>query len=377
MNAALSRCDTDTNVPDLTPVSSFTELDYLREAVAEERDILWGEIAELLCQHGTPGEFVAQLKDSIFSEKSSLSSLLLLAGYFGVVQHASKGLFRAAFAAELMYHIGTIHADITERNSIPRHRLPLHTGISGEFGLDGGNKGRDFALMAGDVLLGYAISALSLVEVESDRMRRALGLMTRAVTFSGVGGIRDLLRRDQSLSKVTPEEEVRTYELKTAHLLCAAPLSAGAVLGGANKGISDTLYLAGLQFGISLQLLRDYEGFMDTLCGAEPSERAISIDRLRSLPLLLLRRRCTPSERSFLERLFRTSVVSYDMITKIRRLTDAKRLDRIVRVYSKEQRDKALQLLSEPSLCTFQADPLLTQIIAVLFEYPSEMVALQ
>ncbi len=349
-------------------ITGLSELDYLRAAVDEERDLFVAELSALIQEHGLPAELLMQISDSLASARDATQSLFFLAGYFGNSQRAANGLFRAALAVELINEAIITHHDVADRWNVRRDRLPMHTAMTGMFALENPEEGRSLALLTGDAIYASAIDAFLGVRVEPELVQMALRTISHATVLAGAGRFKEILLANRRFGEITPEEVAHVYELKTGHYSFAAPLSSGATLAGAPQEMTSRLYEAGVKLGVAFQLADDYAQLTERLDQREDTCLRDLSGGIKTLPILLLSRRCTTHERMFLERLDESREPDARMVSTLRELVSAKRLDRIVGVYVTEQRDKALEILSDPATSSFQSEPLLADLITSVID---------
>ena len=160
-----------------------------------------------------------------------------------------NNVYPFACALEMVHPYSLIHDDLPcMDNDTTRRGKPCNHIAFGE----------DMALLAGDALLTQAFEIASSFEVPknlTENQIKSINILARCAGSAGMvsGQCFDLHTDKKKLSK---DDVISIYRLKTAKLFCAAA-SVGAVMSGADKNQIDLAERYGEKLGISFQLIDD------------------------------------------------------------------------------------------------------------------------
>ncbi len=196
--------------------------------------------------------------------------LMVLLGFQLFDDQLDKAL-PLAHSVEVFHNFTLMHDDIMDQASVRRGKLTIHKRWN-----------ENIAILSGDLMLVKAYRILSEMDTETSikqELTLGFGKMAEEVC---VGQQFDMNFEVQSV--VTEEEYLEMITLKTSVLL-AYSLQAGSILGGADKSVSDELYLYGLNIGLAFQVMDDY---LDTFGDAKTFGKKIGGDILENKKTLLL-----------------------------------------------------------------------------------------
>lgn len=184
---------------------------------------------------------------------------------FGGDTEQVPGLWDVAAAFELLHSAFVIHDDLIDRD-LERRGVPNVGGTfrsrarsQGVADADAERIGDAAAVLAGDILLYEATRLVAMAAVPRNHRGPLFALLDDAVLVSAVGELADV---EQAIVPVEPEtaQLLGTAHDKTAVYSFCAPLSAGAVLAGADEQERAVLTSAGADLGLAFQLVDDLIG---------------------------------------------------------------------------------------------------------------------
>jgi geranylgeranyl diphosphate synthase, type II len=176
-----------------------------------------------------------------------------------------ESAIQLATAFEILHTAFLLHDDVIDRD-ILRRGVP---NLAGEFESDAiargvsaeraGAWGQAAAILAGDLLIHFAQGMIARLTV-ADRTRVALlDVLDRSIFVTAAGELADVAFStgvcDPHLSEV-----LAMTERKTATYSFEGPLTAGAILAGADVAVVDTLSEFGRLLGVAFQLGDDILG---------------------------------------------------------------------------------------------------------------------
>lgn len=190
-----------------------------------------------------------QVDDNLFeSMKYSLTSKgkrirpIIMMAFYELCGGKSPEILKFALATEMVHTYSLIHDDLPAMdNDTMRRGKPCNHVKFGE----------DIALLAGDALLTNAFELISSVnesEIESSKIVKAIGILSqRAGAFGMVSG--QAMDLQQDISKISKDDILKIYNLKTANLI-----SASAEMGAAAADTNDAYLSAAKNYGKNVGL---------------------------------------------------------------------------------------------------------------------------
>ena len=190
-----------------------------------------------------------QVDDNLFeSMKYSLTSKgkrirpIIMMAFYELCGGKSPEILKFALAIEMVHTYSLIHDDLPAMdNDTMRRGKPCNHVKFGE----------DIALLAGDALLTNAFDLISSVnesEIESSKIVKAIGILSqRAGAFGMVSG--QAMDLQQDISKISKDDILKIYNLKTANLI-----SASAEMGAAAADTNDAYLSAAKNYGKNVGL---------------------------------------------------------------------------------------------------------------------------
>lgn len=190
-----------------------------------------------------------QVDDNLFeSMKYSLTSKgkrirpIIMMAFYELCGGKSPEILKFALAIEMVHTYSLIHDDLPAMdNDTMRRGKPCNHVKFGE----------DIALLAGDALLTNAFELISSVnesEIESSKIVKAIGILSqRAGAFGMVSG--QAMDLQQDISKISKDDILKIYNLKTANLI-----SASAEMGAAAADTNDAYLFAAKNYGKNVGL---------------------------------------------------------------------------------------------------------------------------
>lgn len=189
---------------------------------------------------------------------------LFIIGYLGFAKKAAGGLYRSAVSLELFHDFMLVHDDIIDKSSTRRGKPSMHEMLNQYLsGYDNIKfTGQDLTIVVGDVM--YALAIETFLSIKEDPLRKeaALRKLIRAAIDTGSGEFIELLSGIKDIDTTTKKDIYKIYDLKTANYTFATPLCMGAILAGAAREQTDTLFNLGIYLGRAFQIKDDYLGLV-------------------------------------------------------------------------------------------------------------------
>lgn len=179
-----------------------------------------------------------------------------------------KKILPAAFAVEIIHAGIIIQDDFIDKDELRRGKSTIHVRYSKR---GGWHFGGSMAICVSDVAFFVGMQLLADCGLEAERVVGAIKVLSKFLVNTGYGQIMDLsfdLQKEVSMREVF---KVRIF--KTAHYTFVMPLVVGAILGGGNKKLLDTLEKYGEPVGLAFQIRDDVLGVF-----GDPKETGKSAD---------------------------------------------------------------------------------------------------
>ena len=190
---------------------------------------------------------------------------LVNAAYLGLGGTDRALATRVGVAFEVLHTAFLIHDDVIDRDTVRRGAPNVASRFAGRALARGAGDrasealGETAAVLAGDLALSLAHREIALLSIDSERRGRLLDILDRAVFVSAAGELADVVHAGSA----EPPEVARvlaTLEQKTAVYSFECPLTAGAVLAGANEAAVGALARYGRLVGVAFQITDDILG---------------------------------------------------------------------------------------------------------------------
>jgi geranylgeranyl diphosphate synthase type I len=208
---------------------------------------------------------VDRLREFTLRGGKRFRALLVLAGY-GIATHRSPApALPAAAALEQFQSWMLVHDDIMDHAETRRNGPTLHReferfhaqrgwgGSAADFGIANG-------ITLGDLAEPLTVEALLRARVPERRRMRALSEYARMTRETAYGQLLDIRLGALPIDEVREADVLAVHRRKSAVYTVASPLTIGASLGGASRGLRTELDRFGLDVGVAFQLRDDILG---------------------------------------------------------------------------------------------------------------------
>lgn len=235
-----------------------------------------------------------------------------------------------AAALELLHAAALVHDDIIDRSATRRGRPAARTSFAtmhsdAGWAKDAGRFGDAAAILLGDLLLGWADTALRIATaLLSDRQAAsaAVAEFERMRAEVTLGQILDVIEEHAWVARPDADAARRAQRVvvyKSAKYSVEAPLVIGALLGGATTAQITAMRGFGLPLGIAFQLRDDLLGvYGDPETTGKPAGDDLREGK-RTVLIALARTSLPGSARSLLDELLGDDELDDDQIDLIRR----------------------------------------------------------
>ncbi|HWL85549.1 MAG TPA: polyprenyl synthetase family protein, partial [Polyangiaceae bacterium] len=176
-------------------------------------------------------------------------AVLLAAACEGYGGPRGEGVLPALLAVELLHAYLLMHDDWMDEDEVRRGGPTVHAMLREAYGSP--RMGEIGAILAGDLVAGYALEALSKTPVSSERLAEAVRELARIQVDVVLGQTLDVYESDDVESM---------HDLKTNSYTVRGPLLLGAALAGAGAAEKAALEDFARPLGIAFQLRDDLLG---------------------------------------------------------------------------------------------------------------------
>ena len=207
----------------------------LKEIIAEFE----AHLPSITTQPGSPREVYEPISYILNIGGKRIRPAMTLAAYKLYQDKTADDVIKLAQAIEMFHNFTLMHDDIMDKSELRRGQQTVHLKWDDAT-----------AILCGDLLQIEVYEKLT--EIGNLDILNLFNKMARELCE---GQMNDMMFESRSI--VTNEEYLHMIRQKTA-VLIGFSLQAGALLGGASKIESDTLYDLGISMGLSFQLMDDY-----------------------------------------------------------------------------------------------------------------------
>lgn len=238
-------------------------------------------------------------------EAKRIRPLLFCCGYLCLGGKDTEAVLQASIAIELLQTALLIHDDIIDRSCERRKAKTMHllwedyyerqreaspssfqSCNSPRYEDEKSHFGVSMGILLGDIASGLAYEALSFSDFPLERKLAAVQTFNEVVHRVALGEMLDVELGMKELSKVTEQEILKVYELKTAGYTTEGPLHVGAVLAGASRNELKLLSEYAIPLGIAFQIQDDLLGMFGSYEAIGKDEGSDLIEGKRTMLLL-------------------------------------------------------------------------------------------
>ncbi len=200
------------------------------------------------------------LEGFVLRDAGRVRPVLLVLSYEGHAGCPDRDMaYRAAAAVELMHTFALVHDDIID-GAAKRGVMPsLHATLDKLPCQAGGTaRGKEMAMLLGDLLYNMALGEFSRLDVPSGARDRAMGMVLDTALQTVRGQLEEQMISGRGIPGTRPADILKMYDLKTARYTFCLPLNLGAVLAGViSEGELAWLDEAGVLAGRAYQIVDD------------------------------------------------------------------------------------------------------------------------
>ncbi|WP_448809803.1 polyprenyl synthetase family protein [Agromyces bauzanensis] len=231
-------------------------------------DGLRAVFADARLRAGEYGAHYAALWESLEEQSAGgkrIRPQLVNAAYFGLGGTDRSLATRVAVSFELLHTAFLIHDDLIDRDTTRRGAPNIAARFAGRALAHGADDrasatwGETAAVLAGDLALSRAHREIASLPIDGPRRAALLDILDRAVFVSAAGELADVVHAGATQPPHV-DRVLATLEQKTAVYSFECPLTAGAVLAGADDRAVGALARFGRLVGVAFQIADDILG---------------------------------------------------------------------------------------------------------------------
>ncbi len=219
----------------------------------------------------------------------------------------------AAISLELMQAFLLIHDDIMDKSDLRRGGETIHK----IYGKEDKDFGVNIAILAGDLCASYTYDSIIETNFSDLEKNNAIKYISRVINREIYGQTLDII---PGFSKLTEEDVMNIYELKTATYTMQGPIYIGCVLANAPEDKIKKLQEFAYNLGIAFQIQDDINGVfgeVDKL--GKPNDSDI-LEGKKTLLIVKALELCNKEYVEFLLKEYGNKNVSEESMNKIRKI---------------------------------------------------------
>ena len=239
--------------------------DVLDSAIDDELRVVFADARARAAEYGTHYTALWESLEQQGAGGKRIRPQLVYTAYSGLGGTDHSLATRVAIAFELLHTAFLIHDDVIDRDTVRRGAPNIAARFADRARDHGADDrasevwGETAAVLAGDLALSRAHREIAMLPVSADRRGALLDILDRAVFVSAAGELADVVHAGAA-EPATLDRVVATLEQKTAVYSFESPLTAGAVLAGADAAAVDALARFGRLVGVAFQITDDILG---------------------------------------------------------------------------------------------------------------------
>ena len=203
------------------------------------------------------------VKKMVLSGGKRLRPAFMLYGYLAAGGKSRAKIIKTAVSIELIHAFLLIHDDIMDKDN-KRHNVDTVHFKYRKIGeklfpkTDAKHFGDSMGIIVGDMVAALGGQIIFNSKFAPKDVMKALYKLQSIVSMTVVGQAQDIYIEYKG--KASEKEILKMYENKTAKYTVEGPLHLGAILGGANKKLLDSLTSLSIPLGIAFQIQDDILG---------------------------------------------------------------------------------------------------------------------
>lgn len=203
-------------------------------------------------------------RDFVMNGGKRTRPVLTTLGYRGVTGDVGPSVVQTGAVMELLHAFLLIHDDICDRDHFRRGAPTVWRRFHSEFEeknlREPLHHANAIAMITGDILHIYTYQFALEIDADPEMRANVLRKILEIAEITGYGQNIDIYLSILPLEKVSEEDVIETYRLKTGKYSVAGPLEIGAMLARADKSIIETYKSYGEKAGIAFQIHDDIIG---------------------------------------------------------------------------------------------------------------------
>lgn len=242
-----------------------------------------------------------------------LRGVLVKLGYEIAAKKYNLEILKTAVACEIFQTAILAHDDIIDESLTRRGKPSIYQALGGD------HYGVSQAIIIADIGFFLSVRLIGSSKFTDDLKNKAIASFANMVINTGFGESLELELTD-SKDKISLEEVIQVYYLKTAFYTLISPLKLGAILGGADNKLLKFLEAFGKNLGIAFQIQDD---ILDIFGKAEVIGKPVGIDIQEGTKTMLYidaYKRASLKQRGILDKYYGKSLPGREVLEKIRKI---------------------------------------------------------
>ncbi len=216
------------------------------------------------------------IEDFLSRESKMIRSILLILSWQAYSSDSIEKVIPAAAGLELLHACALIHDDIVDKADCRRGGKAMHLLLNKVSGKRDSQKGKDLAIVAGDILYGMGLKLFMEAGANPSLKCLAADEVMKAAFLTGIGEFSELVYESEKIEDLNREDILKIYDYKSARYTFACPMLAGAILAGAPENDREEIFTGGRLMGTAFQIRDDIIDITENIKGREPYEDLMS-----------------------------------------------------------------------------------------------------
>ncbi len=284
------------------------------------KDFIHEKIKEYAVNKTSP-VLAKYIREFVLRDGKRIRPLFFLLAYSGYSKNnkLNKNAVRASLAFELLHDFLLIHDDIIDNSQTRRGKPTLHRVFQSALKLQS-KTGQDISIIAGDIIFALAVTALFDNNLPEKNRRLASSIFLKSVVLTGIGEVKDVLNGLARLDKISVNDILLNYRLKTAEYTFKAPLACGCILAGAGSKEAEKIAHYGQLLGEAFQIQDDLIGIFGDSKQIGKSVLSDIIESKITLPIYQAYNNCAQKEKNVIVKSMGNKNLRYAGLQKIRKI---------------------------------------------------------
>lgn len=222
-------------------------------------------------------------------------------------------ILKSAVAIEIFQTAILAQDDIVDQSPTRRGKKTIHTALGND------HYAISQTMMLGDTGFFLALKLIGESNFPPERVNKALQSFSETMLKTAIGEMLDIELSQKDVEQVE-EDAITIFKLKTSRYTITGPLHLGAILGGADQSLLDSMNKFGEDLGVAFQIQDDILGVFGDEKELGKSVTSDIEEGKNTLLITEAQRKATPEQQAVLDKYYGNGEVSEEGLKAVREI---------------------------------------------------------